>query len=93
VRAYLADVPIPENRPAYGRLLVDAEDHIWVASYAHPADVPARWDVFTPDGIWLGAVAMPDGFRPLQAGADWILGLTHDDFDVERVEVRSLDRS
>lgn len=90
VRAYLADVPIPDQRPAYGSILLSESGEIWVGSYALPSQMPSRWDVIEDDGAWLGSVQMPDGFRPLQIGEDWILGLTRDEFDVEKVELRTL---
>jgi hypothetical protein len=92
VRAYLADVPVPRRRPAYGPILRSESGDVWVGAYAHPSRLPSRWDVIDAGGVWLGAVAMPAGFRPLQIGGDWILGLHRDELDVERVELRRLER-
>jgi hypothetical protein len=92
VRAYLADAPVPGQRPAYGPILMGEAGDLWVGSYAHPSQLPSRWDVIDSSGAWLGAVPMPVGFRPMQVGEDWILGLSRDEFDVERVELRSLIR-
>jgi len=92
VRAYLADVPVPERRPAYGPILVSDVGDLWVGAYAHPSRIPSRWDVIDADGVWLGAVEMPGGFEPVQVGGDWILGLSRDEYDAERVELRSLIR-
>lgn len=92
VRAYLAETPIPERRPAYGDLILDAGGGLWVAVYAHVSDAPERWQVFDGRGVWLGAVAMPEGFRPLSVGPDRILGIRTDAWDAQRVELRVLDR-
>jgi len=92
VRAYLADVPVPDRRPAYGPILASEVGELWVGAYAYPSKIPSRWDVFDSEGAWLGSVEMPEGFRPLQVGGDWILGLSRDEFDVERVELRALLR-
>ena len=54
---------------------------------------PPVWQVLDGTGRWLGAVRMPERFRPHAVGSDWIAGVTRDAFDVERVEVRTLDRS
>ena len=90
VRAYLADVPVPDTRPAYSRLLAAPSGALWVASYAHPGETPERWDVLAADGGWLGTVPMPVGFLPLQIGEGWVLGTERDAVDAEHVVVRRL---
>jgi len=92
VRASLAEMPVPALRPAYGRLLTDAAGCIWVAAYAHPFQDAPRWDVLDAAGNWLGSVALPPKFRPHQIGSDWILGVSRDALDVERLELHTLDR-
>ena len=92
VRAWLEDVPLPERRPAYGAFVVGAAGPLWVAAYARPGEEPASWDVFDPQGRWLGTVAMPERFRLLAVGDDRVLGVTRDALDVERLEVRRLLR-
>jgi hypothetical protein len=37
-------------------------------------------------------VRIPDRFRPLDIGADWVLGVIVDELDVERIQLRSLLR-
>jgi hypothetical protein len=73
-------------------MLADASSHLWVAGYAQQDDEPPRWDVFDPSGAWLGPVLMPDSFRPLDIGADWVLGVRQDSSGVERIELRRLQR-
>jgi hypothetical protein len=92
VRARLADVPVPDTRPAYRDLVVDEEGELWVGAYAHPSEGARRWDVFGSSGQWLASVRMPSGFTPRQVGSDWILGVARDALGVERVELRSLRR-
>ena len=83
---------MPGQRPAYGPILMGEAGDLWVGAYAHPSQLSSRWDVIDSGGAWLGSVEMPEGFRPLQIGGDWILGLSRDELDVERVELRSLTR-
>jgi hypothetical protein len=92
VRAYLAEVPFPDVRPAYGRILTDPEGAIWVADYALPGEDAPRWEVFDGDGRWLATVDVPRRFRVLAVGADRVLGVARDELDVERVEVRRIRR-
>jgi hypothetical protein len=92
LRGLLAAAPAPARRPSYDRMLADASSHLWVAEYAVQDDEPSRWDVFDPSGAWLGPVLMPDGFRPLDIGANWVLGVRQDLSGVERIELRRLQR-
>jgi hypothetical protein len=92
LRAQLAETPAPEASPAHGALLPDPTGALWVAEYTQYGLAPAFWNVFDVDGRWLGPVRMPERFRPHEVGPDWIVGVTRDAFDVERVEVRTLDR-
>lgn len=92
VLARLAGTPVPGSRPAFGRMLVDALGLLWVAQYAHPAQEARRWNVLDAEGRWLAGVDVPPGFRPFQMGRDWILGVARDALDVERLELRPLQR-
>ncbi|MDX1394730.1 MAG: hypothetical protein R3195_10065 [Gemmatimonadota bacterium] len=90
-------LPVPAHRPAYADLLVDSEGYVWTAEHLGwfrnlLADVPRTWQVFDPDGRWLGGVALPARFVPFEIGADYVLGLRRDDIDVEVPLVYRLHR-
>lgn len=85
----LSSQPFPSRRPAYAEILATDSGGLWVADFAVVPD-PTRWSVFDPDGGWQGYVSMPARFRPLQIGATSVLGVSRDEFDVERVELRPL---
>lgn len=89
----LEGVPFPAARPAFGALLQDGTGHLWAAHHALPGRAPAAWDVLAPGGRWLGTVSMPPGFELLQAGEDWVLGVSRDSMGVETVTVRRLRRT
>jgi hypothetical protein len=82
---YELDLPIPEYLPAYQGLLVDDEGNLWVEGYRLPWENQPLWQVFDPDGRWLGTVETPIGLRPFQIGADFLLGRHRDALGVERV--------
>lgn len=88
--ALLAEIPFPETMPAYSRLLVDEEGHLWVEDYRRPGDEEPRWSVFDPNGRLLGTVPMPPKFGPVQIGGDFVLGRWVDDFEVEHVRLYAL---
>jgi hypothetical protein len=85
-----ATAPVPEKQPAYGRILADASGHLWVSEYAAAEAEPSRWDVFAPDGTWLGPIRVPEHFRPLEIGRDWVLGVRLDSLDTQHLELRTL---
>ncbi|HUF51318.1 MAG TPA: 6-bladed beta-propeller [Longimicrobiales bacterium] len=96
IQRLFREVPQPELLPAFSAMLVDAEDNLWVASwvsaFAPPQRAPAEWYVFAADGHLLGRVDMPAGFRPLDVGTDYVLGVTRDDLEVEQIELYRLHR-
>jgi hypothetical protein len=89
-RRLLEMVEVPEAKPAYGRLLVDVEDNLWVAQYRRDPASQSHWDVFDRIGRWLGPVATPAGLEVLEIGVDYVLGVGRDAFDVEYVAVHEL---
>ena len=81
----------PANKPAYTHLVADATGHWW-AGHRSGSDFweqPTSYDLYDPDGRFLGAVSVPP-IRILQIGDDFIAGVVRDDFDVETVVVLRL---
>jgi len=89
-RRELEAMDVPPTRPAFGDLLVDDAGNLWAAEYARWPQFPRTWTVLDRAGRWLGTVAMPAGFRPLQVGTDRVLGVWRDPMDVERVRLYAL---
>jgi len=86
----------PENHPAFVEMLVDRAGNIWAQRpnpqrtffdemMGAPDDAPAPWDVFSPEGVWLGTVEQPARFRIREIGDDYVAGVWVDEFDVEYV--------
>ncbi len=79
--------------PAYRRVLVDSEGYFWIQEYEpFPAGTGA-WKVFDPEGRMLGEVATPEGFQVHQVGEDFVLGVWRSEFDVEHVQMYTLNRT
>jgi len=87
---WLREVPFPEHLPIYSSLLVDRTGHLWAEQYRPFWDESRRWFVFNPDGIWLGTVETPQGFRVTEIGMDYVVGVGRDELDVEYVRVYDL---
>lgn len=92
IRTMLEGLPPPGRRPAHGGLLVDRLGYLWVAEWTVLAEAPRQWTVLDPSGRWLGEVAMPGGFTPLDVGQDRVVGVMRDALDVEYVVAYPLDR-
>lgn len=86
----LSEMPYPEMMPPYGGLQVDLDGSLWVADYRAGREEQPLWRVFSGDGEYLGAVAMPDGFEPFQIGSDFVLGRWIDDLEVEHIDLYRL---
>lgn len=87
--------PIPETKPVFRTLHSGRDGRIWVElspELRSAADLSQgeriRYDVFEPDGTYLGAVDAPADFRssinPVFDG-DHVWGVTLDELDVQRV--------
>ena len=93
LRSHYESMDVPEAKPAYGRLVVDAEGSLWVSEYAPYPYQPTSWRVFSRDGSLLGDVRVPERFEVHQIGEDWILGTWRDEIDVEHVRLHRIDKS
>jgi hypothetical protein len=78
--------------PFYEAALLDDEGNLWVDEFQPPPSALPTWTVFDADGRMLGAVSMPDRFRPMQIGADFVLGVWSDDLDVQHVRMYRLEK-
>jgi hypothetical protein len=97
LRSYFDDLPVPDKKPAYSELLVDARGCVWAAEHVGEltgwlAMDPRKWEVFSTDGEWLGSVLSPRRFTVFEIGDDYVLGVFRDDLDVEHVQLLRLHR-
>jgi hypothetical protein len=88
----LEESPVPEFAPAFGALLVDADQNIWVQAYPRPSEESVRWAVIGQDGITRASVEIQRAVKVLEIGRDYVLGLRRDDLGVEKIEMYALHR-
>jgi sugar lactone lactonase YvrE len=78
---------IPDTKPAFGRFFEDADGYFWVMAPVAEGE-PRRFDVFDPEGRYLGAVQAPEGLGlmtlPVVRG-DRFHAVVQDDFEVPYV--------
>jgi hypothetical protein len=89
-----------DHYPAYSQLLLASGGELWVRDYvmedglsssrwrANPT--PSRWSVFSQTGEWLAEVTLPPRFAPAEIGTDYIVGVSSDEDDVQRVTLWAL---
>ena len=90
VASALDEMPTPQTFPAYHLVRADDQGNVWVQAYPIPPQTRARWAVFDSTGVLLGDVDLPVGLDPKHIGTDFILGVWHDVFDVEHVQLYNL---
>ncbi len=72
-REALEQVPFAPVIPAIEDLVVDDRGQLWVDPFIPEA--PNRWDVFDPDGRYMGPVYLPQTLRVAQIRGDRLCGV------------------
>jgi hypothetical protein len=93
LRGLLEEMPFPEAFPPYRRAVVDALGFLWVEDYPAPGDTQSSWTVFDAGGRWQGRVQTPPHTSVLEIGADYLLGRSLDEMDVESLTLWRLHRA
>lgn len=91
----LEDMPLPTTRPAYADMIVDPAGAIWLRPFRGMSEGggPESWLVLDPGGRWLGRVEVPEDFHVWDIGIDEVLGVWHDELDVQHPQVLRLQRN
>lgn len=84
------EMPLPESLPAYTDLRVADSGEVWARRHSLRGASTIRWDVFGADGHYLGRVEVPSSFLIEEVDRGQVIGVSRDEFGVERVEVRQL---
>jgi hypothetical protein len=83
--------PIPETMPAYKSFMVGDDGSLWVENYTHIASSEQpSWAVFRDDGRYLGVVETPMSAQVTHIGDDFVLVLSQDELEVQRVQMYEL---
>lgn len=101
VRRMWREYPRAPTLPVLRSVHVDAGGNIWLAPYYIAGADPPPFEVFAPDGTWLGAVALPPGLERgfiqyqapyMEIGDDHVLGVWRDGLGVQYVRMYRLNR-
>ncbi len=89
-----------ETFPAFSEIIASLDGHLWVRTHpsGDPLSCPEgvlhvsfgrgscdTFDVFSPEGSWLGLVHVPEQLTVFEIGSDYLLGSEPGEFDVEYV--------
>jgi hypothetical protein len=89
----LAAVITPDSLPGHGQLLMATGGEILSRQWTFwGTDAPSLFDVFQPDGLWLGTLTLPAHFRLIEVGKDYLLGIQYDEDEMPSVVVYGLKR-
>jgi hypothetical protein len=89
--------------PAYAQMLFARTGELWIRDFVtadgirgsiNPEGSAARsrWSIYDRDGKWIADCTLPAHFGLIEVGADYLIGVTTDEDDVERVTLLSLRR-
>src|SRR5690606_30646497 len=85
--------PRADVLPFFMRALVDRAGNVWLQEHGVPgADAPPQWVVFESGGRLLGSLQMPERFTPRYIDDQYVLGVSRDEFDVERVQLYPIEK-
>ncbi len=80
----------PDVLPAHGMLLAGDAGNLWIEEYSAPDAGAGRWWVYSRSGARVATVTVPEGFRILEAGREYVLGVWKDHLDVDHVRLYRL---
>lgn len=92
MRELLEGLPVPEERPAYQRMILDDAGNVWAGEFLGLARryEAQDWYVWNSSGVWLGIVETPARFELMRVGGAEVLGVRRDFNDVEHPQVLRL---
>lgn len=86
------EMPVPELRPAFDALRLDADGRLWVRETDGGDAAPDRWIVFGPDGRVRAVATLPPRFFPYEIDRDRVVGRWTDEVGVPYVRIYRLRR-
>lgn len=79
--------------PPYQAIEIDDAGNLWAADYDDRVSTPGTWSVYDAAGRFTARIRMPEGFRLLHAGEEFVTGVERDEYDVELVRMYRIVRA
>ena len=77
---------VTSEKPSYGDIVTGADGAIWVQDPEEIGDYPLVWTSYV-QGEAVARLQLPPRFFPFEFGEDWVLGVSFDSSNIERVEL------
>ncbi|MCB0717699.1 MAG: hypothetical protein KDD65_04600 [Bacteroidetes bacterium] len=95
---YLNETYYPDSLPVYDDMLADPGVGVWIKRYSVPWDERNEWTVISapagqPPVGPTAEVSLPDRFKPLEVGPEYVLGVRIDEEGYQRIQVSHLTRT
>jgi hypothetical protein len=87
VDQHAADEAHPSMRPAYGRILLDSENQLWISKPYNPLATPVEWLVVNLETGNTATLRVPERFQIFEIGTDYVLGRFKDAYGIEFVRL------
>ena len=87
---YFRELQWPKTFPAYARVLVDASENLWIEEYPIPGNDIRSWSIYEKSGARIAKITLPRGFELREVGRDYVLGIWHDEFEVDYLRIYNL---
>jgi hypothetical protein len=92
-RRIIEESPWGDTWPQLNSVDFGAEGNLWLEGVSPLGAPPAPYYVFSPEGVWLGEVALPPGRqRCFQFGKDFVLGVWADESDFPYLRMYALTK-
>jgi hypothetical protein len=92
-RRYFESLPFPLYLPTFDRMLEDDLGYLWLREFRVPEASAVRWYVVDSNGEIVAYAEIDGSLEPTHVGPDFIVGVSRDELDRERVAVVSLERA
>lgn len=86
------ELEMPTSTTAFRDLRADLLGHLWAQRSTIREDAENAWIIVDVNGKTIGQATLPPRFRPLEIGADYVLGIAKDEDDVQFLQVHTLTR-
>ena len=90
VEQFYGRLEFPKTFPAYGRLLVDPMENLWIEDYPIPGQGVRGWSIYSRRGGRMAQLRVPSNLEIVDLGPNNVVGIWRDRLGVESVRVFGL---
>lgn len=92
LRRMMGDIPRPDSLPVVQDVVLDGDGLLWIQRYDPPMGWSPQWEVLDLEGTHVASVELPEAYRVMDVGADYLLGLRSGPLDMEILTMHAIER-